>query len=381
MCPQGAVFLQYSLESVVSSEKLEQFHIFPFPGIICYDRRSGRGFFLKYGFGRTAVQMACTLLALCLGIGLLRQERMRTVFSEERVTLPIIMYHSILKDGARQGKYVVSPEVLARDLDALRARGCETVTVRDLIAYTRDGAPLPAKPVMLTFDDGYYNNYVYAYPLLRQRGMRAVVSIIGSQTALFTENGEENAYWSHLRAERLRETEDVFEIQNHSWNLHEYGERRGCLRRSGEDEARYAKLLHEDTEQTQQLIEEIGLPTPECYTYPFGACSEESERILRKMGFLCTLGCEERINTGDARPGVASISSAASTAPPSSRTDELSAPRTGGVKMEVCGFPSCTAARSSTCATGRAWERYAIWSLTRPAARSAPIVVPGPRAG
>ena len=205
---------------------------------------------MKYGFGRTAVQMACTLLALCLGIGLLRQERMRTVFSEERVTLPIIMYHSILKDDARQGKYVVSPEVLARDLDALRERGCETVTVRDLIAYTRDGAPLPAKPVMLTFDDGYYNNYVYAYPLLRQRGMRAVVSIIGSQTALFTENGEENAYWSHLRAERLRETEDVFEIQNHSWNLHEYGERRGCLRRSGEDEAHYAKLLHEDTEQT-----------------------------------------------------------------------------------------------------------------------------------
>ena len=127
--------------------------------------------------------------------------------------------------------------------------------------------------------------------------MRAVVSIIGSQTALFTENGEENAYWSHLRAERLRETEDVFEIQNHSWNLHEYGERRGCLRRSGEDEARYAKLLYEDTEQTQQLIEEIGLPAPECYTYPFGACSEESERILREMGFLCTLGCEERINT------------------------------------------------------------------------------------
>ena len=115
---------------------------------------------MKYGFGRTAVQMACTLLALCLGIGLLRQERMRTVFSEERVTLPIIMYHSILKDDARQGKYVVSPEVLARDLDALEARGCETVTVRDLIAYTRDGAPLPAKPVMLTFDDGYYNNLV-----------------------------------------------------------------------------------------------------------------------------------------------------------------------------------------------------------------------------
>ena len=257
---------------------------------------------MKYGFGRTAVQMACTLLALCLGIGLLRQERMRTVFSEERVTLPIIMYHSILKDGARQGKYVVSPEVLARDLDALRARGCETVTVRDLIAYTRDGAPLPAKPVMLTFDDGYYNNYVYAYPLLRQRGMRAVVSIIGSQTALFTDNGEENAYWSHLRLDRLREMQDVFEVQNHSWNPHEYGERRGCLRRRGEDETRYETLLREDTEQTQTLITDAGLPAPTCYTYPFGACSKESETLLKSMGFRCTLGCEERINTVTRNP-------------------------------------------------------------------------------
>ena len=38
------------------------------------------------------------------------------------------------------------------------------------------------------------------------------------------------------------------------------------------------------------------MPTPTCYTYPFGACSEESERILKEMGFLCTLGCEEKVN-------------------------------------------------------------------------------------
>ena len=126
--------------------------------------------------------------------------------------------------------------------------------------------------------------------------MRAVVSIIGSQTALYTEDGTENAYWSHLRIDRLQEMQDVFEVQNHSWNLHEYGERRGCLRMRGEAEASYESLLREDTEQTQQLIIEAGLPAPQCYTYPFGACSEESERILQDMGFLCTLGCEERVN-------------------------------------------------------------------------------------
>ena len=91
-------------------------------------------------------------------------------------------------------------------------------------------------------------------------------------------------------------------MQNHSWNLHEYGERRGCLRRRGEDETRYETLLREDTEQTQTLITDAGLPAPTCYTYPFGACSKESETLLKSMGFRCTLGCEERINTVTRNP-------------------------------------------------------------------------------
>lgn len=253
---------------------------------------------MKLGFRHTAMQAVCTVLVLCFAIGLLQKNSAVDAFGQEgSVQLPILMYHSILKDGARQGKYVLSPDVLAGDLDYLKRAGYETVTVSDLLAFVQDGAPLPAKPVMITFDDGYYNNYVYAYPLLQERGMRAVVSVIGSQTELFTENGQENAYWSHLKLDHLHEMQDVFEVQNHSWNLHEYGERRGCLRRRGEDETAYETLLREDTEQTQALLTEAGLPTPLCYTYPFGACSKESERVLKEMGFLCTLGCEERMNT------------------------------------------------------------------------------------
>lgn len=257
---------------------------------------------MKLGFRHTALQAVCTVFVLCFAILLLERGQAETALAgQEGVRLPVLMYHSILKDSARQGQYVISPSVLSADLDALQQRGYQTVTVSDLLAYVYDGAPLPDKPVMITFDDGYYNNYVYAYPLLEQRGMRAVVSIIGSETAQYSENGVENAYWSHLRLERLAEMQDVFEVQNHSWNLHEYGERRGCLRRRGEDADSYAALLREDAEQTQRLLTDAGLPAPTCYTYPFGACSNESEQILKEMGFLCTLGCEERVNllTGD----------------------------------------------------------------------------------
>lgn len=254
---------------------------------------------MRLGFRRTAVQVVCTVLALCGLIGLVRggADSVTAFGEEEAVRVPILMYHSILKDGARQGKYVISPDVLGADLDYLKKEGYETITVSDLLAYVDGSGQLPAKPVMITFDDGYYNNYVYAYPLLKDRGMRAVISIIGYQTDLFSQNGQENAYWSHLKLEHLSAMQDVIEVQNHSWNLHEYGERRGCLRRRGEDQSSYANFLRQDTEQTQELLTEAGLPTPQCYTYPFGACSDESEQILKDMGFLCTLGCEERVNT------------------------------------------------------------------------------------
>ncbi|MBQ8143733.1 MAG: polysaccharide deacetylase family protein [Butyricicoccus sp.] len=219
--------------------------------------------------------------------------------AEEGVRLPVIMYHSLLKDPSQAGAYVLSPEVLARDLDWLQAHGYETVTVGTLIAYAEGTGELPEKPVMITFDDGHFNNYLYALPLLQERGMQAVISVIGIETERFTESGQENAYWSYLSAERLREMHEsgVFEIQNHSYDLHALEPRRGCLRRTGEKEGDYRELLTADTGRAQRLLIEAGVPTPTCYTYPFGAYSAESEEILRELGFFCTLSCSEGINT------------------------------------------------------------------------------------
>ena len=109
---------------------------------------------------------ACVLL--CVSIICLLALKNTTFFAKEpkQATVVILMYHSLLKDPARQGKYVVSPDLFENDLRWLKENGYSFVEMQDLINFVYSGSSLPEKSVVITFDDGYYNNYLYAYPLL-----------------------------------------------------------------------------------------------------------------------------------------------------------------------------------------------------------------------
>ena len=126
----------------------------------------GGGFFMRRQKGVFAIfkinlkMLGLLTLCLLLGAGAL----ITAAATAQGVEVPIVMYHSVLKDESRHGQYVISPAELESDLKYLRDHGYTTILIEDLIAYTQ-GGPLPEKPVLLTFDDGYYNNYLYAFPL------------------------------------------------------------------------------------------------------------------------------------------------------------------------------------------------------------------------
>lgn len=92
----------------------------------------------------------------------------------EGIQLPIIMYHSMLRNGS--GEYTISPETFEEDLRYLKDNGYTTIYMQDLLDYINKQVPLPEKPIMLTFDDGYYNNYLYAYPLAKKYESKIVIS-------------------------------------------------------------------------------------------------------------------------------------------------------------------------------------------------------------
>ncbi|MBX7236321.1 MAG: polysaccharide deacetylase family protein [Caldilineales bacterium] len=114
--------------------------------------------------------------------------------------VPILMYHYISQPPPDADIYrqdlSVDPETFAAHLDYLKAEGYTTIYLKDLLSHLATGAPdLPAKPVLLTFDDGYEDIYLNAFPALAQRGMTGTFFII---TDFATQDRPGYADWPQL---------------------------------------------------------------------------------------------------------------------------------------------------------------------------------------
>ncbi len=237
---------------------------------------------------KTAVLLLPLLLsaALCLPCA-----------AADGVPVPILMYHEVKDD--RPGKDAIQPWELENDLRWLAENGYTAVTMAELVAYVYGGAPLPERPVVLSFDDGYLNNYVNVLPLLRHYRAKIVLSLLGKNTDDFTEHPSSSLDYAHVTWTQLNEMLDsgLVEVQNHSYNLHGFTSRRiGCRQRPGESDAAYERLLTEDVEKLQ---DELFLRTgrvPQTFAYPYGAYSDLADAVLRELGFRATLTCDFGVN-------------------------------------------------------------------------------------
>lgn len=218
--------------------------------------------------------------------------------SDTGIKVPILMYHSILKDPQRTGDYVISPEQLEKDLIYLQNHGYTTVLLADLIAYVHEGTPLPDKPIVLTFDDGYYNNLVYLLPLLEKYQMKAVVAVVGEYVQRFSDTKDPNPNYAHLNWDDIKTLQQsgLVEIQNHSYSMHEQKGRKGAGRMRGESVEAYTQALKADLGKLQEAMKEHTGTVPNTFVYPFGQVSKESLSVLKELGFQASLSCYEKTN-------------------------------------------------------------------------------------
>ncbi len=96
--------------------------------------------------------------------------------------LTVLGYHRIC-DPASPGfsglesNVSATPAMFARQMDYVKRR-FNVISLEALRAYVADGVALPPRPLLITFDDGYLDNYTHAYPILRERGLPAVLFVV-----------------------------------------------------------------------------------------------------------------------------------------------------------------------------------------------------------
>jgi peptidoglycan/xylan/chitin deacetylase (PgdA/CDA1 family) len=103
------------------------------------------------------------------------------VFGPGPVEIPVLLYHHV--DPAAGGRrYTISADLFRDQMQILADGGYETVTISEVVGAIRFGAELPARPIVLTFDDGNEDTYAEAFPILSSYGFRGVVFAVGNRT-------------------------------------------------------------------------------------------------------------------------------------------------------------------------------------------------------
>ncbi len=184
--------------------------------------------------------------------------------------VPILMYHDILP--TKQVFFDVTPEELEKHFQLIQEQGATPITFDQLVTHLRTGMPLPKKPVMLTFDDGYGGHYEYVYPLMKKYGYPAVFSI-------YTKGVGNNVGRSHVSWQQLKEmvANPLVTIASHSVTHPD------DLRVFPDD-----KLQTEIKESKRLLEEQLGIPI-RYFTYPVGKYDKRVADLVREAGYQSAL--------------------------------------------------------------------------------------------
>lgn len=218
--------------------------------------------------------------------------------------VPILMYHHLSEDVTNSE--MVSPEQFEAQIRALSEAGYTGVSFDELQAYVLRGAPLPEKPVVITFDDGYESNYTLAYPILQKYGMKATIFAIGVSFGKDHYKDTDYAITPHFGAAEAAEmaASGLISIQSHTYDMHQWppyesgsAVRENILPLPGEGEEAYVQALTEDFTRSRALLEDAAGQPVDVLAYPAGQYSTLAQVTLQSLGVHVTLSTNPGVNT------------------------------------------------------------------------------------
>ncbi len=188
--------------------------------------------------------------------------------------IPILMYHKVGNPppGSKIRKLWVSQKKFKNHMAYLADSGYTPILFKDLYQHWDHQKPLPGKPVLITFDDAYANNYTDAFPILNQFGYKATVFVV-VQTV-----GWDNR-WHDPKTETripMMSWADLKTLQNAGWEIGSHTMNHPRLPQLTDDERKF------ELERSRQVLGEFLEETPKTFAYPYGA-GEDDEAVRKAV--------------------------------------------------------------------------------------------------
>lgn len=203
--------------------------------------------------------------------------------------LPVLMYHHLLPAADNiypEEPAVMNLEIFEQQMAYLADQGFTTLTLKEAELFLRGELEIPRNSILITFDDGYASEAVYAADVLRRYDLKAASFLITSQIEDETEDFHPHEL-SYLSWEQIQENRDVFEYAHHSHDMHHLEENKSLLVVCCED------TLREDLRASLSLLE-----SP-YFAYPYGHKDCDVIQTLKDKDYRMAFSTREEM----ARPG------------------------------------------------------------------------------
>lgn len=185
----------------------------------------------------------------------------KAILVNDNIGVPVLYYHSVAESESNE--VIISPKKLRTQLKYIKDQGYFTLTMKELKNYLLNNSPIPKNSIVITFDDGYMDNYLNAFPILKELNINATIFCITSNL--------DGSYY--LSKEAIKEMSDYgIDIESHTVK-----------------HSKLSKMTYED--QLMELIdskktlESITGKTVDAIAYPFGDFNDDSVKAAKNAGY------------------------------------------------------------------------------------------------
>lgn len=186
------------------------------------------------------------------------------------VTIPVLYYHSVMVEPGNELR--IPPVQFEAQMRYLSEHGYNVVKLDQLYTYFYAKGILPEKPVVITFDDGYEDNYTNAYPVLSKYGYTATVFVVTSYVY-----GKGFMSWNQLQ-----------ELEEKGWQIEGHTINHPSMVK---DKLNKISLKRELTEAKDILEKRFGR-TVKFFAYPYGDYNADVIREVKEAGYLMAFTTE-----------------------------------------------------------------------------------------